>query len=324
MQLAAGAGLKTIVLSAVWKQGASAAGDLPPLRRAVRAATAEGIDPQLAVYQLSTSTPLDDASRTAFSDYTVALVRALPSVRTVLVGNEPNLNLFWMPQFDETGGDAAAVSYEQLLATTYDALKRVDSKLTVVGGNLAPHGGDDPSAARQTHSPTAFIADLGAAYRASGRTKPLMDMFSIHVYGESPKISPAFRHPHSTSIGIADYGKLVSLLARAFDGTAQPGSKLPIVYGEYGVETDVPSEQSSGYTGAEVVPTADSQTQARDYREAIELAACQKNVRSLDFFHVIDEGKLAGLQSGLYYADGTPKASRDEVRRAVEHPACRS
>jgi len=323
MQLADAAGLKTIVLSAVWKQGASAAGDLPPLRRAVRAAKAEGIEPQLAVYQLSSSTPLDDASRAAFSDYAVALVRALPSVRTVFVGNEPNLNLFWMPQFDPDGGDAAATAYEQLLATAYDALKSADSKLTVVGGSVAPRGGDDPSASRQTHSPTAFIADLGRVYRASGRTKPLMDMFSIHVYGESPKIAPSFSHPHSTSIGIADYGKLVTLLGRAFDGTPQAGSKLPIVYGEYGVETEVPSEQASAYTGTEVVPTADVRTQARDYRQAVELAACQKNVRALDFFHVIDERNLAGLQSGLYYADGTPKASLDPVRAAVEHPACR-
>jgi hypothetical protein len=320
MQLAANAGLKVIVLSAVWKQGASASGDLPPLRRAVRAAKAEGIEPQLAVYQLNSSTPLDDASRTAFSEYAVALVRALPSVRTVLVGNEPNLNLFWMPQFDTGGGDASATAYEQLLATTYDALKRADPKIAVVGANLAPRGGDDPSASRQTHSPTMFIKDLGNAYRASGRTKPLMDIFSIHVYSESPRIPPSFRHPHTTSIGIGDYDKLVLLLAQAFDGTAQPGSKLPIVYGEYGVETDVPA---GGYTDSEVVPTADAQTQARDYQEAIALAACQENVRALDFFHVIDERKLTGLQSGLYYLDGTPKASRDAVRIASKHSACR-
>jgi hypothetical protein len=314
MQLAQNAGLKTIVLSAVWKEGATAAGDLPPLRRAVRAAQAKGIEPQLAVYQLSSSTPLDDASRIAFSEYAAALVGALPPVRTVFVGNEPNLNLFWMPQFDASGGDAAAAAYEQLLATTYDALKRADSKLTVVGGNLAPRGGDDPSASRQTHSPTAFIADLGKAYRASGRTKPLMDMFSIHVYGESPKIAPSFRHPKATSIGIADYDKLVTLLGQAFDGTAQPGSKLPIVYGEYGVETTV---AGGGYTGVEVVPAVDPQTQANYYRRAIELAACQKNVHALDFFHVIDERKLAGLQSGLYYLDGTAKPSAVAVKRTA-------
>ena len=314
MQLAADAGLKTIVLSAVWKQGASAASDLPPLRRAVRAAKAEGIEPQLAVYQLSSSTPLDDASRTAFSQYAVALVRALPSVRTVLVGNEPNLNLFWMPQFDSSGGDAAATAYEQLLAATYDALKAADGTVTVVGGNLAPRGADDPSSSRQTHSPTSFIKDLGTAYRASGRSKPLMDMFSIHVYGESPNIPPSFQHPHSTPIGIGDYDKLVSLLGRAFDGTSQQGSKLPIVYGEYGVETSVPS---GGYTGTEIVPTVDPGTQARYYRQAIELAACQENVRALDFFHVIDERKLTGLQSGLYYLDGTAKPSAEAVKRTA-------
>ena len=312
MQLAAGAGLKTVVLSAVWKQGASATDDLPALRRAVRAAKAERIEPQLAVYQLSSSTPLDDGSRTAFSEYAVALVRALPSVRTVLVGNEPNLNLFWMPQFDLSGGDAAAAAYEQLLATTYDALKAADAKLTIVGGNLAPRGGDDPSASRQTHSPTAFINDLGRVYRASGRTKPLMDMFSIHVYGESPRIPPSFRHPRTTSIGIGDYDKLVSLLGQAFDGTAQAGSTLPIVYGEYGVETTV---AGAGYTGAEVVPVVAPAIQARFYRRAIELASCQKTVRALDFFHVIDERKLAGLQSGLYYLDGTPKPSMEAVKR---------
>ena len=314
MQRARDAGLKSIVISAVWKQGSTATGDLPPIRRAVAAAKAENIEPQLAVYQLSSATPLDDAGRTAFSRYAAALVKALPAVHTVFVGNEPNLNLFWMPQFDANGGDAAASGYEQLLATTYDALKSADPKLNVVGANLAPRGGDDPSSSRQTHSPTRFIRDLGNAYRASGRTKPLMDMFSIHVYGETPKIGPSFRHPNTTSIGIADYRKLVSLLGRAFDGTPQKGSTLPIIYGEYGVETTVPG---GGYTGKEIVPAIDPQTQARFYRQAIELAACQKNVKALDFFHVIDEKKLTGLQSGLYYVNGTAKPSAKAVERTA-------
>jgi hypothetical protein len=81
---------------------------------------------------------------------------------------------------------------------------------------------------------------------------------------------------------------------------------------------------ADGYTGSEVVPTAAVKTQARYYRQAIELAACQKTVRALDFFHVIDERKLTGLQSGLYYLDGTAKPSADAVRAASEHPGCRS
>ena len=107
-----------------------------------------------------------------------------------------------------------------------------------------------------------------------------MDMFSIHVYGESPRIPPSLRHPRTTSIGIADYDKLVSLLGRAFDGTAQSGSKLPLVYGEYGVETTVPADKQSAYTGQEVVKTVDDATQAQYYAQAISLAACQRTVRN--------------------------------------------
>jgi len=315
MRLAHDAGLHAVALSAVWKPGASAQADLPPLRRAVDAAVAEDLEPILSVYQFSSATPLAEEQRTAFVSYAVALVEALPQVRTVIVGNEPNLNLFWQPQFDSSGGDAAAAAYERLLAQAYDALKAADPKLTVVGGALSPRGSDDPGSSRLTHSPTRFIEDLGAAYRASGRTRPLMDMFSIHVYGESPRVPPTLRHPKTTSIGIAEYGKLVALLGKAFDGTAQAGSELPVVYGEYGVETVVPAGKASLYTGHEVVAAVDAATQARFYREAIERAACQPTVRMLLFFHVLDEQRLSGLQSGLYYADGTPKPSAQAVRQ---------
>jgi hypothetical protein len=316
MRLAHDTGFRAVALSAVWARGASAAGDLPPLERAVAAASDEHVEPVLAVYQRSSSTPLDAADRTAFAGYAATLARALPDVRTVIVGNEPNLNLFWLPQFDAAGGDAAAAAYEHLLAETYDALKDVDAKLTVVGGALAPHGGDNPKASRQTHSPTEFIRDLGAAYRASGRSKPLMDAFSMHVYGETSRIPPTLAHPRTTTIGIADYDKLVALLHDAF------GADLPIVYGEYGVETAIPAAKRTLYTGTEVVPVVDEATQARFYRQALGLAACQPLVRMLLFFHVADEQPLAGLQTGLRYADGSPKRSLAAVRPRLERPAC--
>src|SRR5207249_5954893 len=98
---------------------------------------------------------------------------------------EPNLNLFWMPQFATDGSDAAAADYLGLLAQAYDAIKAVDPDVTVIGGALASRGSDDPSGKRPTHSPTQFIQDLGAAYRASGRSKPVLDMFALHPYPES-------------------------------------------------------------------------------------------------------------------------------------------
>ena len=88
----------------------------------------------------------------------------------MIVGNEPNLNLFWLPQFGPDGSDAAAAAYEQLLAETYDSLKQVDSGLEVVGGALAPRGSDDPNASRQTHSPTQFIRTSAAPTERAAAT----------------------------------------------------------------------------------------------------------------------------------------------------------
>jgi hypothetical protein len=308
-------GFSAVVLSAVWRQGATVQGDLPPLQRAVQAAVANGIQPLIAVYQTSGNTPSSPDDRAAFASYAAGLARALPSVHAVLVGNEPNLNLFWLPQFGTGGEDSAAASYEQLLAATYDALKAVNSNLTVIGGSLAPHGGDDPTSTRPTHSPTAFIRDMAAAYKASGRTHPIMDAISVHVYGETSLVPPTFAHPRTTSIGIADYDKLVALLGSSFDGTAQPGSKLPIVYGEYGVETTVPPEKQSLYTGREIVPTVDPATQARFYRQAVDLARSQPTVTMLFIFHVFDEPRLEGLQTGVRWVDGTPKPSMQAIQR---------
>jgi hypothetical protein len=317
MKLAHDSGFRAIVLSAVWKNGASAADDVGPLRRAVDAAAHEHIRPVLAVYQLSSSTPVEPAQVTAFAAYTAALAKALPGVRDVIVGNEPNLNLFWQPQFDPAGADVAALDYERLLAQTYDALKAQDAQLNVIGGALAPQGADRPLS-RPTHSPTQFIRDLGAAYRASGRTTPIMDAFDIHVYGESSRIPPTLQHPRTTTIGIADYPKLVKLLGDAFDGTGQPGSKLPIVYGEYGVETRIPAAKASLYTGHEVIKPVDEQTQATYYVEAIRAAERQPNVRMLFLFHVVDESRLEGLQSATRYADGSPKSSEAPVQAALD------
>ena len=305
------------MLSAVWKPGTSAGADLPPLERAVDAAVQEDVRPVVAVYQFSSATPTDPGSRAAFAAYAAALAKGLPDVHDVIVGNEPNLNLFWQPQFDAAGADTAAPAFEALLAETYDALKAVDPGLNVIGAGLAPHGGDRPSS-RPTHSPTQFIKDLAAAYRTSGRKKPLMDALSIHVYGENARVPPTLAHPRTATIGIADYGRLVAILGTAFDGTAQLGSTLPIVYGEYGVETAIPAAKSHLYTGHEAVPVVDEQTQAEYYTEAIRAAERQPNVRMLFLFHVADESRLEGLQSGVRYADGTPKSSEPRVRAAID------
>jgi hypothetical protein len=317
MDLARRAGFRAIALSAVWTPPASTIdeGQLGQLRGAATAAAANGIRPIVAVYSFSGVTPLTDEAHGQFASFAASIPRAIPEVRDVVVGNEPNLNLFWMPQFAADGSDAAAPAYLDLLARTYDALKSVDPNINVIGGALASRGSDDPEGKRPTHSPTRFIEDLGAAYRASGRTKPVLDMFSLHPYPDAYSIPPTLEHPKTTSIGIADYGKLTKLLADAF------GKAPPIVYGEYGIETEIPPAQRGAYTGHEPVEVVDAATQARDYVEAMRLATCQPLVRMLLFFHVADEPRLEGLQSGLFYADGSPKRSLSDVAAAARDAA---
>jgi hypothetical protein len=59
-------------------------------------------------------------------------------------------------------------------------------------------------------------------------------------------------------------------------------------------------------------------TQARFYAEALALAACQPTVETFLIFHVSDEPDLDRWQSGLFYADDTPKTSLRAVRRAID------
>ena len=321
MDLAKLAGLGAIRLTAQWKRGETApnAGELALLQNAVAAADLDGIAVYLSVYPSGSSqTPLTAAALADFVSYATALAKALPTVHRFIVGNEPNLNRFWLPQFGNGGSDVGAPAYEALLAQTYDALKSVSPALTVIGGALSPRGND--SVMSRKHSPTTFIRDLGLAYRRSGRTKPIMDEFSLHPYEDNSAVPPNFRHPRTTTISLADYPKLVGLLGKAFHGTAQPGSALPIVYDEFGVQSKIPTGKAQAYEGYKPRserPVSEA-TQGSYYAQALALAACQPTVTAFLIFHVSDEPSLDRWQSGVFYADDTPKSSLPVVQRAIQ------
>jgi hypothetical protein len=323
MELARLAGFDAIRLTSIWTPGLTA----PPerereiLRTAVGAAQLHGIRVILSVYHRDQrTTPLTVAARAEFASYVAAIARELPAVRDFIIGNEPNLNLFWMPQFNANGTTASAGAYLRLLAASYDALKAVSPDINVIGGSVSPRGQDKPRSSRHTHSPTRFIAELGNAYRASRRTKPVMDAFAFHPYLIPSRLPPTFRNPRNTTIALSDYDKLVRALTDAFEWTAQPGSTLPIVYDEFGYQSQIPPEKAAAYTNV-AAPAAqdfvDEATQATYYRQSLAIVQCQPTVTGMLLFHVSDETDALRWQSGLYYADDTPKTSLPSVREAV-------
>ena len=243
----------------------------------------------------------------------------------VIVGNEPNLNLFWMPQFGPDGADVAAKAYLLLLAETYDALKAVSPSVNVIGGSLSARGSDRPRArGRPTRRPassriSAGVSRLGARPAGDGQ-------FSLHPYPEGSSIPADFEHPKSTAIGLADYDKLVDLLGNAFDGTAQPGSHCR----SSTASTACRRRSRPGSSAPTPAPSSRPRNrstrrpQARAYADAIAIAACDPTVSMLLFFHVSDEQQLERLQTGVFYADDTPKSSWAPGRRSCPRRQSRS
>jgi hypothetical protein len=310
-------------VTVTWSRGQTAidGGLLSDLRNGIDAARAAGIDVYLDVYPADSSqTPTTTADQTQFATWLAGVVKGIPGLKHVIVGNEPNLNLFWSPQFGPAGQDTAAVGYERLLARSYDTVKRAAPQVEVVGGTLAHSGTNRRGTGRDTHSPSRFILDMGTAYRASNRTTPIMDAFSYHPYMERSDLPPTFRHnPLANTVTIADYGKLISSLERAFGRTKQKGETLPLVYDEFGVEAKIPAAHASLYTGSEPATThpVGEATQARYYADGMHLAACQPTVRTFMVFRLIDQPALTDWQSGVYYADrATSKSSRAAVASA--------
>jgi hypothetical protein len=322
LELAKAAGFDTIRITAIWRPGDSAVppDQLEALQSIAAAGMFENVRIEATVMPFgSSTTPLSVKARTQFARFAADLVRRVPTIREYIIGNEPNLNRYWLPQFGPNGEDVAAPAYVQLLARTYDAMKAADKDVFIIGGSVSPRGIDRPGTGRDTHSPTAFITDMGTAYRALRRTRPIMDGFSFHPYGENSSTPPSLGHASGTSLGLADYDKLVQLLGAAFDGTAQHGSTLPIVYDEYGVDSQIPNPKRRFYGGREPATTkpVTEGIQAAYYRQALQMAACQPNVRGFLIFHVTDETDYNRWQSGVYYADGTPKSSRAFVRQEM-------
>lgn len=156
----------------------------------------------LAVYSKARRAPMIARRRHEYCSYVANLLALAPRVNDVVIWNEPNSSRFWQPQFDPDGSNASAPAYELLLAECWDVLHAVRPGVNVIAAS-APRGNDDPTASRPSQSPVAFYSALGAAYRASGRDRPIFDTIGHNPYPNTrdarppPPAGPTTRRPSS-------------------------------------------------------------------------------------------------------------------------------
>jgi hypothetical protein len=292
----------------------------PQLAAMLPVATLRGIKVLFSVQALRARSLTDTPGGPAqFALFTQQLMRAFPTVKDVIVGNEPNQSRFWQPQFDARGRSAAPGAYLEVLARTYDAVKGFDSTINVIGLGLSPRGGDNPSASGNiSHSPVKFLRGLGAAYRASGRTKPLMDELAFHPYPKKDR-DPLHLGYEWPNAGVPNLGRLKQAFWDAFHGTAQKTFEqgLRMKLDEVGWQVAVVPSARGSYFGAESIEPTDELTQAFIYARLLRTVACDPAVESVLFFGFEDEPNLDRWQSGLVRADGTPRPSYETVKQTI-------
>ena len=245
----------------------------------------------LAVFGFGRDTPTNARTQARFCGYAHSALALVPHARAVVIWNEANSRTYW------TGTPQA---YEALLARCYDELRRPG--LTILDSTAS------------AHSPEAFLSAVGAAYRASGRTQPLVDAFGHNPYplgrGEAPDAVHAVGF-----VGEGDYARLVGVLQSAF------GREPSIWYLEDGFQSTVPHGLSSQYYGRENVRTLVPAEQARQLGQAIRLASCQPDVHAFFNFELVDERRLAGWQSGLIWRGVHRKPALRAFQLAVRQVA---
>jgi hypothetical protein len=261
-----------------------------------------------------------------FAAFVQHVAQTFPTVKDYVIGNEPNQPLFWLPQFDAADRPVAASAYEPVLAASYDALKAVDPAINVIGIGLSPRGNDNPHARSNiSRSPVRFIHDLGVAYRASHRAKPIMDELAFHPYPAANTDAPDFGYSWPNA-GLANLDRIKQAVWDAFHGTAQPTvaetgvesmNPLRLELDEVGWQVAVLPALAGLYTGTETARTIDEPTQAEYYWDTIMGAECDPVVTSLSFFLLVDEPDLSHWQSGLERIDGSHRQSYDSVKTAL-------
>src|SRR6185312_12176551 len=129
-------------------------------------------------------------------------------------------------------------------------------------------------------------------------------------------------HPTPNAISEGDWNRLVSTYKQSFLRTAQPvpgrclrrGHCVSIWYLETGSTIPDIARLQSASSSTATTPAPDQATQMR---YALRIAYCQRYVGAIFNFLIRDDPNLVGYQSGVLWADWTPKGSYTPIKRVV-------
>ena len=219
------------------------------LDRDVAAARARGLRVILTMYEAPAwaergsggrprSNNPDPAHLAAFAQ--AAATRYLGQVFDWEVWNEPNLNYFLMPQYDEAGRSVAPALYRELVNAAAASIHGVDPRNNVVAGALAPFG------PVEGHMPLDFMRKLlcmsrGKSPRPVCTAKTTFDVWSHHPYTQG---GPAHHAYWPDDVSIGDLGEMRRLLRAAVRaGNVVHSRPVPFWVTEFSWETSPPDRQ---------------------------------------------------------------------------------
>ena len=248
----------------------------------------------------------------------------LPKVTMYTVWNEPNHQGFVMPQWHKQRGTFVPASpgiYRRMLYATVPAIKQQMPDSTVLVGGTSSTGSTTPG--RGAVQPLLFMRRLACvndAYKpittgeCAGFQKIPGDGWSHHPYSLStvPGARNDKRHPDNAPIG--ELNRMTSQLDRLVAAGRFDAEVANVYLTEYGYETNPPDSDEPFSTGDQV----------RNLAWAEYLAWKNPRVKMFPQFLLNDlppreAGPATGStkrpfgdwQSGLYFADGSPKLAAE-------------
>ena len=122
-------GLKEVRLSVLWDSSRpTTIANQAQIAGVLQVATLRGVNVVFSVAPLKARSITVPGANVQFVAFLNQVARTFPTVKNIIVGNEPNQPRFWQPQFDSRGRNVSGAAYEALLANSYDALKGVDPR----------------------------------------------------------------------------------------------------------------------------------------------------------------------------------------------------